>query len=178
MLSSIGNRIIADNQRRMLDKLLRQNMAIFADIRVHRPADHRRHGREPGDAFGRDLMSLLGLSLVMVIQDPVMSLMGFIMAPPALFFLRKLIRRVRSIARMQFTGGTRIIETMQEALQGMRLVKGGLEDEMRRRLAKSVAEVEHEVEQDGARGQPREPADGDARRLYPSRWRRSTAATG
>ena len=68
-------------------------------------------------------MSLLGLSLVMVIQDPVMSLMGFIMAPPALFFLRKLIRRVRNIARMQFTGGTRIIETMQEALQGMRMVK-------------------------------------------------------
>jgi ATP-binding cassette subfamily B protein len=46
---------------------------------------------------------------------------------------------------MQFTGGTRIIETMQEALQGMPLVKAfGLEDEMRRRLAKSVAEVEHE----------------------------------
>ena len=46
---------------------------------------------------------------------------------------------------MQFTGGTRIIETMQEALQGMRTVKAfSLEDEMRRRLAVSVAAVEHE----------------------------------
>jgi ATP-binding cassette subfamily B protein len=46
---------------------------------------------------------------------------------------------------MQFTGGTHIIETMQEALQGMRMVKAfGLEDEMRRRLGKSVAEVQHE----------------------------------
>ena len=53
-------------------------------------------------------------------------------------FLRKLVRRVRGIARMQFTGGTRIIETMQEALQGMRMVKAfGLEDEMRRRLGTS-----------------------------------------
>ena len=103
-------------------------------------------------AFGRDLMSLLGLSLVMVIQDPVMSLMGFIMAPPALFFLRKLIRRVRSIARMQFTGGTRIIETMQEALQGMRLVKAfGLEDEMRRASGKERRRGRARVEQDGAR---------------------------
>ena len=59
----------------------------------------------------------------MVMQDPVMSLVGFIVAPPAFLFLRKLIRRVRGIARMQFTGGTRIIETMQEALQGMRMVK-------------------------------------------------------
>ena len=52
---------------------------------------------------------------------------------------------MRNIARMQFTGGTRIIETMQEALQGMRMVKAfALEDEMRRRLEKSVAEVQHE----------------------------------
>jgi len=153
MLSSIGNRIIADNQRRMLDKLLRQNMAFFADRHSSEFIARLTTGAAAVShvinllvtAFGRDLMSLLGLSLVMVVQDPVMSLMGFVMAPPALFFLRKLIRRVRSIARMQFTGGTRIIETMQEALQGMRLVKAfGLEDEMRRRLAKSVAEVEHE----------------------------------
>ena len=96
-------------------------------------------------AIGRDLMSLIGLTIVMVIQDPVMALGGFIMAPPAFFFLRKLIRRVRGIARMQFTGGTRIIETMQEALQGMRMVKAfALEDEMRRRLEKSVADVQHE----------------------------------
>src|SRR4029079_8409299 len=32
MLSSIGNRIIADNQRRMLDQLLRQKLAIFAEL--------------------------------------------------------------------------------------------------------------------------------------------------
>jgi ABC-type multidrug transport system fused ATPase/permease subunit len=82
---------------------------------------------------------------VMVVQDPVMSLAGFIVAPPAFLFLRKLIRRVRGIARMQFTGGTRTIETMQEALQGMRMVKAfALEDEMRRRLADSVASVEYE----------------------------------
>ena len=56
-----------------------------------------------------------------------------------------MIRRVRNIARMQFTGGTRIAETVLEALQGMRMVKAfGLEDEMRRRLNESVAAVESE----------------------------------
>ena len=84
-------------------------------------------------------MSLIGLCIVMVVQDPAMSIGGLIIAPPAFLFLRKLIRRVRGIARMQFTSGTRIIETMQEALQGMRMVKAfALEDEMRRRLAVSV----------------------------------------
>ena len=90
-------------------------------------------------------MSLIGLIIVMVTQDPIMSLAGFIVAPPAIFFLRKLVRRVRNIARIQFTGGTRIIETMQEALQGLRMVKAfSLEDEMQRRLDGSVAAVERE----------------------------------
>ena len=85
------------------------------------------------------------LTIVMVTQDPVMSLVGFVVAPPAFLVLRKLVRRVRGIARTQFTGGTRIIETMQEALQGMRMVKAfSLEDEMRRRLAVSVEGVERD----------------------------------
>ena len=53
---------------------------------------------------------------------------------------------MRNIARMQFTGGTRIIETMQESLQGLRMVKAfSLEDEMQRRLDDSVAAVEREA---------------------------------
>ena len=153
MLSWIGNRIIADNQRRMFDKLLQQNIGFFADRHSSEFIARLTTGAAAVSgvinllitAIGRDLMSLIGLSIVMIVQDPVMSLIGFLAAPPAFFFLRKLIRRVRGIARMQFTGGTRIIETMQEALQGMRMVKAfGLEDEMRRRLGKSVGEVQHE----------------------------------
>jgi ATP-binding cassette subfamily B protein len=90
-------------------------------------------------------MSLIGLTIVMVTQDPIMSIAGLIIAPPALILLRKMVRRVRGIARTQITGGTRIVETMQEALQGLRMVKAfGLEDEMRRRLAVNVAAVESE----------------------------------
>jgi len=152
-LSRIGNRIIADNQRHMFDKLLQENIGFFADRHSSEFIARLTTGANAVSqvinllitAIGRDLLSLIGLCIVMVIQDPVMSLAGFITAPPAFLFLRKVIRRVRGIARMQFTGGTRIIETMQEALQGMRMVKAfALEDEMRRRLAVSVGEVEHE----------------------------------
>ncbi len=153
ILSSIGNRIVADNQRRMFDKLLRENIGFFADRHSSEFVARLTTGAAAVSqvinllitAIGRDLMSLIGLSIVMVIQDPVMSLAGFITAPPALLFLRTLIRRVRGIAWMKFAGGTHIIETMQEALQGMRMVKAFLlEDEMRRRLAASVADVERE----------------------------------
>jgi ATP-binding cassette subfamily B protein len=153
MLTSIGNRIVADNQQRMFDKLLRENMGFFADRHSSEFIARLTIGANAVSqvinllitAIGRDLMSLIGLSVVMVTEDPVMSLAGFIVAPPAIIFLRKLIRRVRNIAMIQFTGGTRIIETMQEALQGLRMVKAfSLENEMRRRLAVSVEAVERQ----------------------------------
>jgi len=150
-LSWIGNRIIANNQRRMFDKLLRENIGYFADRHSSEFIARLTTGANAVSqvinllisAIGRDLMAVIGLSVVMVIRDPVMSLAGFLVAPPAVLFLRKMLRRVRSIAQQQFTGGTRIIETMQEALQGLRMVKAfSLEDEMRRRLADSVGAVE------------------------------------
>jgi ATP-binding cassette, subfamily B, bacterial MsbA len=152
-LSRIGNRIVAENQRRMFDKLLHESIGYFADRHSSEFIARLTTGTVAVSqvinllitAIGRDLMSLIGLCIVMVVQDPPMSLGGLIIAPPAFLFLRKLIRRVRGIARMQFTSGTEIIETMQEALQGMRMVKAfALEDEMRRRLAVSVGSVEHE----------------------------------
>ena len=152
-LSWIGNSIIADNQRRLFDKLLAENIGFFADRHSSEFIARLTTGANAVSgvinllitAIGRDLMSLIGLCVVMVIQDPAMSLFGFIGAPPAFYFLRKVIRRVRGIARMQFNGGTRIIETMQESLQGMRMVKAfGLEGEMRRRLNDSVTAVQHE----------------------------------
>jgi len=152
-LSWIGNAIIANNQRRMFDKLLRENIAYFADRHSSEFIARLTTGATAVSqvinllisAVGRDLMALIGLTAVMVIQDPVMSIGGFLVAPPAVFFMRKMLRRVRSIAQMQFTGGARIIETMQEALQGLRMVKAfSLEDEMRRRLGESVAVVERQ----------------------------------
>jgi ATP-binding cassette, subfamily B, bacterial MsbA len=166
MLSKIGNRIVANNQRRMFDKLLRQNMDFFADRHSSEFIARLTTGANAVSqvinllitAIGRDLMSVVGLTIVMVTQDPTMSLFGLVVVPPAFLVLRKLVRRVRGIARTQFTGGTRIIETMQEALQGMRMVKAfSLEDEMRRRLAVSVEDVERDsnkIARVGARASP------------------------
>jgi subfamily B ATP-binding cassette protein MsbA len=152
-LSWIGNRIVADNQERMFDKLMQEDIGYFADRHSSEFIVRLSTGAASVSqtinllitAVGRDLMSLIGLTFVMVYQDPIMSIAGLIVAPPALILLRGMVRRVRGIARTQITGGTRIIETMQEALQGLRMVKAfGLEDEMRRRLAVNVVSVESE----------------------------------
>ena len=99
MLSRIGNRIVADNQRRMFDKLLARRHGFLRQpsfVGIHRVAHHRCQRGKPGHqspltAIGRDLLSVIGLTIVMVTQDPVMSLVGFVVAPPAFLVLRKLV---------------------------------------------------------------------------------------
>ena len=75
-----------------------------------------------------------------------MSFFSFVVAPPAFLVLRKLVRRVYAIGRSQFQGGTRILETLQETLQGIRIVKAfTLEDTMRERFDANVAAVERDA---------------------------------
>jgi ABC-type multidrug transport system fused ATPase/permease subunit len=153
ILWRIGYRIIAENQRRMFTKLMHENLGYFANRHSSEFLSRLTVGANSATqvlnllitALGRDFLTLLGLAAVMVIQDPVLSLVTLVVAPPAILILRKLIRRIRTIAFNQFTGGTRIMETMQEALQGVRIVKAfTLEDLMQARLDKHIAEVEKE----------------------------------
>ena len=51
LLSHIGNRIVANNQRRMFDKLLRENIELLrrsSFVGIHFPADNRRRGVSSG----------------------------------------------------------------------------------------------------------------------------------
>lgn len=95
------------------------------------------------NAVGRDLLSLIGLIIVMVTQDPLMSLLGAVVAPPAMIVLRKLVKRIKGLAHNQFTGTADIMETMQESLQGIRTVKAfTLEQTMSERIGVSIDDVE------------------------------------
>jgi subfamily B ATP-binding cassette protein MsbA len=154
MLARVGNSIVAENQRRMFAKLLQQNVGYFSERHSTEFLARLTTGATAASsainllitAVGRDAFSLLGLLIVMIIQDPMMSLFSLVVVPPALLVLRKLIRRIYAIAKAQFTGGTRIMETMQETLQGLRIVKAfTLEDTMRARLEAQVSDVEREA---------------------------------
>ncbi len=153
MLARIGNRIIADNQRRMFAKLLEHNVGFFADRHSSEFMARLTTGAAAASqvlnlvitSFGRDLLSLVGLFAVMAMQDPVLSTLSIIVVPPAMLLLRKMVRRIKTIAHHQFTGSARILETLQEALQGIRILKAfTLEDAMRERFNSRVADLENE----------------------------------
>ncbi|MCC6775456.1 MAG: ABC transporter ATP-binding protein [Hyphomicrobiales bacterium] len=152
-LARIGNKIIAGNQRRMFATVLQQNIAFFGERHSSELLARLTTGAAAAShvlnllvtSIGRDLLSLIGLATVMAVQDPVMSLFSVIVVPPAMLVLRKMIKRIKSIAHQQFTGNTRILETLQETVQGIRIVKAfTLEDDMRTRFDANVADLERE----------------------------------
>jgi ATP-binding cassette subfamily B protein len=79
----------------------------------------------------------------MLIGDPLLLLMFLVVVAPSVKVLRKLIRRINAIAMSQFTGGAQIMETMQETIQGIRIVKSfTLEEQMRAKFDASVGTLE------------------------------------
>jgi subfamily B ATP-binding cassette protein MsbA len=153
VMSWISNRIIAENQRRMFESLIRQNLAYFADRHSSEFMARLNAGASAASsvlnllagALGRDLLSVVALVTVMVIQDPWMSLVSLVVVPPALLILRRLVRRIYHVALGQFVGGTRLLESLQETVQGVRTVKTfTLEDEMRARVHSNITELEKE----------------------------------
>src|ERR1700744_1010847 len=131
ILSKISNAILANNQRALFAKLMSENVAFFSTRHSSEFLARLTAGANSVtqvlslliNAVGRDVRSLVALVTVMVTQDPLMSLLGLLVAPPAMLVLRKLVRRIKSLAHTQFTGTLEIRETRQESLQGIRTVK-------------------------------------------------------
>jgi ATP-binding cassette subfamily B protein len=92
---------------------------------------------------GRDVLSLLGMLTVMIVQDPMLSIVGGIVMPLAVWGVQGLVKRARKIMRSEFTGGMAVLETMQETVRGIRVVKAfGLEELFRARMEGQIATVQ------------------------------------
>jgi subfamily B ATP-binding cassette protein MsbA len=151
ILSKISNAILANNQRRLFAKLMSESIGFFSERHSSEFLARLTAGANSVtqvlslliNALGRDLLLLIGLVAVMVTQDPFMSLLGLLVAPPAMLVLRKLVKRIKGLAYNQFVGNADILETMQESLQGIRTVKAfTLEEAMRERIDQHISAVE------------------------------------
>jgi ATP-binding cassette subfamily B protein len=153
ILAQISNAILANNQRRLFAKLMSESIGFFSQRHTSEFLARLTAGATSVtqvlslliNAVGRDLLSLIALVTVMVMQDPYMALFGFLVAPPAMLVLRKLVKRIKGLAHSQFHGTADIMETMQESLQGIRTVKAfTLEQTLRDRIDTSIAAVERD----------------------------------
>jgi ATP-binding cassette subfamily B protein len=151
LMSRAGNRIVAALQERVYDHLLHQPVSFFADrhsselmARLALAANGVRDIVQLlVTSAGRDLLTVLGLLVVMVYEDPLMALLALSLMPVGALMLGRLMGRVRKFARRSFDGSTRIMQHMGETVQGVRIIKSfNLEGVMRGRMGAAVAEVE------------------------------------
>jgi ATP-binding cassette, subfamily B, bacterial MsbA len=150
-LSEISNSILANQQKLLFSKLMDENLGYLTSR--HSSEFMARLVAGAGSiaailnllitSIGRDFLSLIGLVGVMVYQDWFISMLSLLIAPAAIFGVRKLISRVRDLTHMQYVTNATIMETLQESLQGIRTVKAfSLENVMRGRVAESASNLE------------------------------------
>ncbi|MEM6498674.1 MAG: ABC transporter ATP-binding protein [Pseudomonadota bacterium] len=151
ILAKAGNAIVARLQRRMFDAILKQDMAFFDGQQlgnlIARFQVSVNGAREAINtlvlSIGRDVFSLISLVVVMVIQDPYMSIIALFIAPPAVIGVVHLMRKVKEVARSEFFSIGKLINVVKETTLGIRTVKiYRLEDQMRSDFGDAVSAVE------------------------------------
>ncbi len=78
ILARIGNSIVAENQRRLFDRLQQQNLNYFGERHSSELLSRLSAGAAAASqalnlvitAIGRDFLTLTALTVVMVVQDP------------------------------------------------------------------------------------------------------------
>ena len=147
ILTRTGNRIVADIQSRLFDHVLLQRIDFFDTYSIGDLSTRFSHNSNSAreaisivvTSLGRDFLSLLALITVMIIQDPGMALVAFLVAPPAIVGVTILIKQIKTVARAEFLSLAKIVTTIQESAIGIRVVKSfALEPVMRKEIRSAI----------------------------------------
>ena len=130
-LGRIGNRIVADIQKRVYNHVLNFGLDYFTNspsseliMRVSGGANSSRDVMNMiVMSLGRDLLTLIGLITVMLLRTPLLTLITLIIAPVAIFGVSSIIKRVRVVMAQEFALATRSLQLLQETVHGARIVK-------------------------------------------------------
>lgn len=151
LLSRIGNRLVAQMQKRLFEHVLKMDMAFFqknaSGELITSISYSTRAARDMMNllavGLGRDVLTVIGLVVVMVMQDPIMSLVLVVIGPVSAIILKTLSAKIKKAARSETSSVSMIISAMRETVQGVRIVKSfQLENTMQKRMDTSIDAVE------------------------------------
>lgn len=131
ILSRTGNQIVSDIQARLFDHVLSQRIDFFERFSIGDLATRFSHNAQSAreainlvvTSLGRDFLSVIALTIVMVVQNPAMSIVALLIAPPAILGVTILVRQIKALARAEFLSLGRIVTIIQESAVGARIVK-------------------------------------------------------
>lgn len=151
LLGVIGNRIVAQTQKRMFDHLLKVDLAYFQENPssnlVTRLTYNANSVREMLNMvslnIGRDLFTIIGLICTMIVLDPALAAIALLGGPIAAISSRKMVARVKKAAKSEVHSMSGIIQVARELSQGSQVVKSfQLENKMRSRMFDAIDAVQ------------------------------------
>src|SRR5690606_34320550 len=93
--------------------------------------------------LARDILSLIFLVFVMIYQDPVLSGIALLAGPPIALMIAALARKLRTATRQSIDLNARVLASMQEAAQGISVVKAfTMEKPLRERIERLILAAE------------------------------------
>ena len=150
VLARIGNRIVADMQLRMFERTQAQSLSWvdaqdIGDLVVRFQTGVtavRQAIQVLVQSVGRDLLTMAGLVGIMFYQDPIMAFIALFVAPPAIFVIVTVMRRMTTVARTEFASVGRLIGLVKEVVLGARVIKSF---RIEQRLANDMEQVVERV---------------------------------
>lgn len=151
LLARIGNNIVARYQRRLFTHLTELSVDFFSENRsAHLAARINQNVSGIRDtlnltvtSLARDLLSLIFLVGVMFWQDPLLSSIALLAGPPIAIMIGKLARKLRVATREMIDVNARVLASMQEAAQGITVVKAfTMEEPLRDRIETLIRTAE------------------------------------
>ena len=151
-LNKIANNIVANYQTRVFRHLLKLGLGYYYKTRSaylvgqinQNIAGVRNLLNMLVTVVLRDFLSVIALLAVMIYRDPLLSLLSLIIAPPVIIMVARFKLRVKRIARQSVDINSRVASSMQEATQGIQIVKAFTMEEQLGRKVKNLAAAAEE----------------------------------
>ncbi len=150
-LSKIGNNIVARYQRRLFAHLMTLSLGYFTESRsAHLAAQISQNINGIRDVLNltvtstaRDFLSLIALIGVMIFKDPMLTLIVLVVAPPLLYALRYISKRLRAATKEAIIFNSHVLGAMQETVQGIAIVKAfTMEEQLERKVGTTIDAAE------------------------------------
>jgi len=150
LISFVGLRIIADAQKRLYNHLIAMDIQFFHNnptgTLVSRFTNDINSMRVAVSnaltAFGKDMLSLIGLVTVMILKDWMLAVMALTVFPIAIYPIVRLGRRMRKVTANTQTEQGLFMALLNQTFQGIRLVKAyGMQDYEKKRVTTLVERI-------------------------------------
>lgn len=151
MSRKISNAMVADIQKRLFSHVIKQRISFFDK---QGSDDLLMRFTQGAHGFysilttvlvdgSRELAMVVGLFFVMLLQDPVLTLLCFTVVPVVFYCINTLLRKIKVAAKQELEGFSDLNKNVRETVQGISVIKSfHLEDTLQQQTDKVIEGIQ------------------------------------